>query len=61
MDMKDIIEKVNYFSREAKKRELTPEEKVEREKYRKMYLEQFKAQVRQKLDSIEIVDEKKMI
>ena len=41
--------------------ELTPEEKVEREKYRKMYLEQFKQQVRQKLDSIEIVDEKKLI
>lgn len=61
MDMKDIIEKVNYYSREARKRELTPEEKVEREKYRKMYLEQFKQQVRQKLDSIEIVDEKKLI
>lgn len=61
MEMKDIIEKINYFSKEAKKRELTPEEKLEREKYRKMYLEQFKAQVRQKLDSIEIIDEKKMI
>ncbi len=47
MEMKDIIEKVNYFSREAKIRELTEEEKIEREKYRKLYLDQFKAQVRQ--------------
>ncbi|MEG0068187.1 DUF896 domain-containing protein [Cetobacterium sp.] len=61
MEMKDIIEMVNYFSAMARKRELTPEEQLERARYRKMYLEQFKAQVKQKLDSIEIVDENKMI
>ena len=61
MEMKDIIEMVNYFSDQAKKRELTAEEKLEREKYRKLYLEQFKAQVKQKLDNIEIVDESKII
>lgn len=61
MEMKDIIEKVNYYSRLARERELTPIEKEEREMYRKMYLEQVKGQVRQKLESIEIVDEKKMI
>lgn len=59
--MKEIIEMVNYFAAEAKKRELTEAEKLEREKYRKLYLEQFKAQVKQKLDSIEIVDENKII
>ncbi|MGL4426103.1 MAG: DUF896 domain-containing protein [Cetobacterium sp.] len=61
MEMKDIIEMVNYFSHQAKKRELTESEKIERQKYRQLYLDQFKAQVRQKLDSIEIVDESKMI
>lgn len=56
MEMKDIIAKVNYFSKLARERELTEEEKQEREKYRKMYLEQFKAQVRGHLDRIKIVD-----
>jgi len=55
--MKDIIEKVNYYANEAKKRELTAEEQTERQKFRKLYLEQFKAQVRGHLDNIKIVDE----
>lgn len=57
MEMKDIIEKVNYYAREAKKRELTAEEQNERQKYRKLYLEQFRAQVRGHLENIKIVDE----
>ncbi|MBR8700443.1 hypothetical protein IX317_000409 [Fusobacterium sp. DD29] len=56
MEMKDIIAKVNYFSKLARERELTKEEQEEREKYRKMYLEKFKAQVKGHLDSIKIVD-----
>lgn len=56
MEMKDIIAKVNYFSNLARERELTKEEQEEREKYRKMYLEKFKAQVKGHLDSIKIVD-----
>ncbi|MBM6690119.1 DUF896 domain-containing protein [uncultured Fusobacterium sp.] len=56
MEMKDIIAKVNYFSKLARERELTEAEKEEREKYRKLYLEQFKAQVRGHLDRIKIVD-----
>lgn len=56
MDMKDIIKKVNYYAGEAKKRELTGEEKQERQKYREMYLEKFKAQVRGHLDNVKIVD-----
>ena len=54
--MKDIIAKVNYFSKLARERELTEAEKEERQKYRQMYLEQFKAQVRGHLDNIKIVD-----
>lgn len=56
--MKDIIEKVNYYSRLSKERDLTPKEKEQREYYRKLYLEQFKNQVRSHLENIEIVDKK---
>lgn len=56
MEMKDIIAKVNYFSKLVRERELTEAEKEERQKYRQMYLEQFKAQVRGHLDNIKIVD-----
>ena len=34
--MQNIIKKINEFSKLAKERELTEEEKKEREKYRKM-------------------------
>ncbi|MEJ6468996.1 DUF896 domain-containing protein [Fusobacterium watanabei] len=58
MEMKDIIEKVNYYTKLSKERELTEEEIKDREIYRRMYLDQFKAQVKKHLDNIEIVDEK---
>lgn len=58
MEMKEIIEKVNYFTKLIKERELTKEETLEREHYRKLYIEQFKSQVRGHLDNIEIVDDK---
>ena len=58
MEMKDIIEKVNYYARLSKERKLTDEEAKDREVYRKLYLEQFKQQVKNHLDNIAIVDEK---
>lgn len=58
MEMKDIIEKVNYYTKLSKERKLTEEEIKDREIYRRMYLDQFKAQVKGHLDSIEIIDEK---
>ena len=58
MEMKDIIEKVNYYARLSKERKFTDEEAKDREVYRKLYLEQFKQQVKNHLDNIEIVDEK---
>ena len=58
MEMKDIIEKVNYYAKLSKKRKLTEEEVKDREIYRRMYLDQFKAQVKEHLDNIEIIDEK---
>jgi hypothetical protein len=58
MEMKDIIEKVNYYAKLSKERKLTEEEIKDREIYRRMYLDQFKAQVKKHLDNIEIIDEK---
>ena len=58
MEMKDIIEKVNYYTKLSKERKLTEEEINDREIYRRMYLYQFKSQVKKHLDNIEIVDEK---
>ena len=58
MEMKDIIEKVNYYTKLSKERKIKEEEIKDREIYRRMYLDQFKAQVKGHLDSIEIIDEK---
>lgn len=58
MEMKDIIEKVNYYAKLSKERKLTEEEIKDREIYRRMYLDQFKAQVKKHLDNIEIIDKK---
>lgn len=58
MEMKDIVIKVNYFANLSKKRALTKEELLERDKYRKLYMEKFKAQVRNHLDRIKIVEDK---
>ena len=58
MEMKDIIEKVNYYTKLSKERKLKEEEIKDREIYRRLYLDKFKAQVKAHLDNIEIVDEK---
>lgn len=55
--MKDIIAKVNYYSALAKKKTLTDEETIERQKYRTLYLEQFKSQVKGHLDQVKVVDQ----
>ena len=46
MEMNKIIEKINYFTKLSREREL----------FRKMYMEQFRAQVKGHLDNITIVD-----
>ena len=37
MEMKDIIEKVNYYAKLSKERKLTEEETKDREIYRRKY------------------------
>ncbi|AMD94465.1 DUF896 domain-containing protein [Leptotrichia sp. oral taxon 847] len=53
--MEDIIKKINEFTKISRERELTDEEKMEREKYRKIYIEKVKNSMRGHLDSIKIV------
>lgn len=53
--MEDIIKKINEFTKISRERELTEEEKTEREKYRKLYIEKFKTSMRGHLDSIKVV------
>jgi uncharacterized protein YnzC (UPF0291/DUF896 family) len=48
---------VNYYSSVAKERDLTEEEVIDRQKYRTLYIEQFKMQVRGHLDNVKVVDE----
>ena len=57
MDMQEIIKNVNYYAKLIKERALTEEELVERDKYRQLYLQKFRAQVKDHLDNIKIVDE----
>ena len=53
--MEDIIKKINEFTKISRERELTDEEKTEREKYRKIYIEKVKNSMKGHLDSIKIV------
>ncbi len=57
MDMQEIIKNVNYYAKIAKERNLTGAELAERDKYRQLYLQKFRAQVKDHLDNIKIVDE----
>ena len=55
--MDDLIARINELSRKNKSVGLTEEERSEREKLRKLYLERFRANFRQQLDAIEWTDE----
>lgn len=57
MEMSKIIEKVNSLNAIKKERELTEEEFAELEKYRKLYLENFKANVKNILDNTRVINE----
>ncbi|GLX68128.1 DUF896 domain-containing protein [Paenibacillus glycanilyticus] len=55
--MEKIIARINELSRKNKTIGLTEEEIAERAVLRQQYLDNFKRNFRQQLDSIEIVDE----
>ena len=51
----EIVKKINEFTKLSKERELTEEEKKEREKYRRLYIDKFKESLKGHLDNIKIV------
>lgn len=55
--MGKLIDRINELSRKSKSVGLTDEEKAEREVLRKQYLENFRNNFRNQLDSIEWTDE----
>ena len=48
--MDEIVKKINEFTKLSKERELTEEEKKEREKYRRLYIDKFKESLKGHLD-----------
>ena len=51
-----LIKRINELTAVSRERELTEEEKHERELLRAEYLKEFKARMRSVLDNVEIVD-----
>ncbi len=56
MITKEMVDRINYLAKKSKGEGLTEEEKVEQQKLRREYIDCIKGQVRQQLESIEIVD-----
>ncbi|HIW31227.1 MAG TPA: DUF896 domain-containing protein [Candidatus Paenibacillus intestinavium] len=57
MDIEKLIVRINELSRKNKSEGLTADETKEREELRKKYLINFRSNMRQQLDNIEIVDD----
>ena len=57
MEMKEIIEKINSLNALKKERELTSEEYEEVAKYRQLYLQNFKANMRNILENTKVINE----
>lgn len=53
-----LIDRINELAKISKERSLTSDEKEEQAKLRKKYLELFREGFKQRLESIEIVDNK---
>lgn len=53
-----LIDRINELAKISKERALTSDEKEEQAKLRKKYLELFREGFKQRLESIEIVDNK---
>ena len=57
MEMTEIIEKINSLNTLKKERELTAEESEELAKYRQLYLQNFKANMRNILENTKVINE----
>ncbi|MDR3258746.1 MAG: DUF896 domain-containing protein [Fusobacteriaceae bacterium] len=61
LSMEELIKKINEYTRLSRERQLTIEERKDREALRRIYVERFKSQVRNHLDSIKFVEENEKI
>ena len=57
MEMKEVIDKINSLNATKRERELTVEESEELAKYRQLYLQNFKANMRNILDNTKVINE----
>ena len=57
IEMKEVIDKINSLNATKKERELTVEESEELAKYRQLYLQNFKANMRNILDNTKVINE----
>ena len=57
MEMKEVIDTINSLNATKKERELTTEELEELAKYRQLYLQNFKANMRNILDNTRVINE----
>ena len=57
MEMTEVIVKINSLNATKRERELTAEEVEELAKYRQLYLQNFKANMRNILDNTRVINE----
>ncbi|WP_308634336.1 DUF896 domain-containing protein [Paenibacillus silvisoli] len=57
MEIEKVIARINELSRKNKSVGLTPEELVERDELRRLYLNNFKRNFRNQLDNIKYVED----
>ena len=57
MEMKEVIDKINSLNATKRERELTAVESEELAKYRQLYLQNFKANMRNILDNTKVINE----
>ena len=58
MSLTETLARINELARKAKAEGLTPEEIVERDKLRRIYIDAYKASLMAQLDNTYLVDEK---
>ena len=58
MSMQETINRINELAKKAKTEGLTPEEIVERDKLRRIYIDSVKANLVGQLENTYVVDEK---
>ena len=61
MDMKEMIARINFLARKKRTVGLTEGELIEQKELYELYLGNIRAQVKQKLDSIQFVDKEEPV